>query len=143
MISILLFTSCDKDTDITTDTSKINSDLIKRVGDTVTEMYAFFNEKNFDDYITYYRITDEEKNQILDNLKSNSQEFTTIYTVENVLAEQLEDNTIKATVILRSENMDADNNNLLSMRETMYYTFSEDNGKLYITAFEIGETQVL
>ena len=142
-IIMILMVSCKKNEEDEMNYDNLDKTLIERVGDSFSAMIKALNDKDYDKYISYYRISEEEKNLIIEIHKSSSNDFKQEYSIYNVLAFENEDGTISATVVIDNKSTSIANKVVSKLREYTYYTLIEENGKFYIESYEIGMTQTL
>jgi|GEM_PF-5829484 hypothetical protein len=140
MSALIIFSGCENkdanvnDADIP---DNINMSLIDRVGKRFEEIYLAYNEQRFDDYISYYRIDEDQKNGILEAVKGGAESYTSRYEIRNVLAFENEGGDITATIVYYTISSIPDGETFI-IEETMYYTLIEENGNLFISSFELG-----
>lgn len=140
--TLILLYSCKDETDSPDIPEGIDMDLIQQVSVRFDEIYLAFNEKRFDDYISYYKIDDEQKNLMLESLKTNGAMFDSKYEIRNVVASKSDDGVISATIVYYAISSNTNGQSTI-IEETMYYKLTEENGNIYISSYEAGPQRLI
>jgi len=134
--SVMILSACENNND------NSEFELSEKVSARFDEIFLAFNEKRFDDYVSYYRIDEDQKNMMLTGLKSGVENnYDTKYEIRNVVAFKGDDGEISATIIYYFiSNFDGDS---FIIEETMYYKLMEEDGKFFISSYESGPQRVI
>ena len=135
MSALILLSACENQNAAIPD--DVDIDLINKVSARFDEIFLAYNEQRFEDYLSYYKIDDEQKNLLLESLKANVELFTSKYEIRNVMAFTGDDGVISATILYYAISTDSDNKSTI-VEETMYYKLTEENGNLFIASYESG-----
>lgn len=110
----------------------------------LTEMYSYYNSKDFDTYMTYWDIDETEKATMLDNFKSSSGLFDASYKVDGVSAVLMDDGTVNVKAIATSTSKNVATGSTTVLQETMYYVMAKnDAGQYRIKSFTTGGTELV
>jgi len=135
MSALILLSACENGNSDISD--GVDMDLIKKVSERFEEIYLAYNEQRFEDYVSYYKIDDDQKNLILEGLQANIEYFESKYEIRNVFASMSDDGVISATIVYYSISKNSVGASFI-VEETMYYNLVEENGKLFIASYELG-----
>ena len=139
---LIILSACDNNNDNAVD-DNVDMDLINKVSARFDEIFLAFNEKRFDDYVSYYRIDEEQKNMILTGLKDSLEyDYETKYEIRNVLAFPAGDDGLISATILYYAITNAGGESFI-VEETMYYKLMEESGNLFISSYESGPQRVI
>lgn len=110
----------------------------------LAEMYTYYNTSDFDTYITYWDIDEEEKATMLDNFKSSSGLFESTYQLDGVAVVLLDDGRVNVDATATSTSKNVANGTVTVLKETMYYVMTKNSdGQYRINSFSTGGTELV
>lgn len=136
--------SCSKKNNDSGDTTSVEeSPAVEETREFFTSYYNELNNKNFNAVSEYFSEEAEAIKSKIDNFTFMASLFNVKYEISEVEATYLEDGNISATIItlITSENIDS--GAVTVMKEPSYYLISKSDGKLIITSYSVGESEVV
>jgi len=116
------------------------------VSDFFKEMYACFNEKRFDDYLTYLNITDENvRTNMLNGFKNSTQYYETKSEIENLAVTQFENGVINVSIYLITTSVVLEDEDAVptKLREIMYFNIEENGDTFSVKNFVAGGSELI
>lgn len=148
IISMLsgVFVSCEKknegeNTETTTVTEESPASAETR--EFFTKYYEELNNKNFSVISDYFSEEEEVLQSKIDNFTFMATLFDVKYEIDSVEAVYLEDGNISVTLITLITSTDIKTGSVTVMKEPSEYLITKTDGKLIITLYTVGESEVV
>ena len=127
----------------------------------LTNMYSYANSGDYESYINYWDINDDEKTLMLDNFKQTKDISSNTYELESVEVIMVDENkcnvtaTTKCTTktpridvvtdVVNGETVTEtqQNETVIVIRETMYYVMVRNGDEFHILAYSLGVSDLV
>ncbi len=141
-----VFISCNKksegeNTETTTVTEKNPASAETR--EFFTKYYEELNNKNFSVISDYFSEEEEILRSKIDNFTFMATLFDVKYEIDSVEAVYLEDGNISVTLVTLITSTDIKTGSVTVMKEPSEYLITKTDGKLIITLYTVGESEVV
>ena len=113
------------------------------VFDALNEMYGFYNISDFDNYLTFWDINEDEKAQMLENFKSSSGVFEAKYELNSVDVILDVNGKANVTSVSTATSKNIATGDETVIKETMYYVMEKRDGKYRIKSFSSGGNELI
>lgn len=151
IISIcLLFTvsmSCEKSNDgdnaETTTAGEDNNPASTETKEFFTSYYNELNNKNFSAISDYFSEDAEALQSKIDNFTFMATLFDVKYEIDDVEAMYLEDGNISVSLVTLITSTNKEKGSVTVMKEPSEYLITKTDGKLIITLYTVGESEVV
>ncbi len=154
LVSMFMSCSCKKTDETETVISVTNPDgsdirspeevqATSEVFDSLNEMYGYYNISDFDSYITFWDINEDEKVQMLENFKSSSGVFEAKYELNSVDVILDVNGKANVTSISTATSKNIATGDETVIKETMYYVMEKRDGKYRIKSFSSGGNELI
>lgn len=151
LISICLmftiFTSCEKSNDgnntETTTAGEDNNPASTETKEFFTSYYNELNNKNFSAISDYFSEDAEALQSKIDNFTFMATLFDVKYEIDDVKAMYLEDGNISVSLVTLITSTNKEKGSVTVMKEPSSYLITKTDGKLMITSYAVGESEVV
>ena len=117
--------------------------MTSEVFDSLNDMYSYINSGDYESYIKYWELSDEEKSQMLDNFKAMAEIADLKYELESVDVIMVGENRCDVTAITKNTSTSKSTGTPIVLRETMYYVMEKIDGAYHILTYSSGGNELI
>lgn len=142
-----IFTSCEKSNDSdnteTTTAGEDNNPASTETKEFFSSYYKELNNKNFSAISDYFSEDAEALQSKIDNFTFMATIFDVKYEIDDVEAMYLEDGNISVSLVTLITSTNKEKGSVTVMKEPSEYLITKTDGKLIITLYTVGESEVV
>ncbi|MHB1153017.1 MAG: hypothetical protein ACYCWE_18300 [Eubacteriales bacterium] len=142
-----VFISCEKSNDgdntETTTEGEDNNPASTETKEFFTSYYNELNNKNFSAISDYFSEDAEALQSKIDNFTFMATLFDVKYEIDDVEAMYLEDGNISVSLVTLITSTNKEKGSVTVMKEPSEYLITKTDGKLIITLYTVGESEVV
>lgn len=120
-------------------------ELLTAIVTTLQNMYECFNAGDYEGYVSYYDIKDEEKAALLSTLEANSALFRKTMKVDHVSYPEDDNGSIMTTItaITTSENISSGSSTVLKEKIKYIMRWNDDRSGMKIVTYVTGGSEII